>query len=240
MTLDGRVAVPGVALGDRGGEPPPRPRAAGRRRRGRGRDGDVAGRCAEARRARCPRARQPRRLVFGRGPLPEGLRARARDRPARRGARALGGEGVQSLLLEGGPTLATAFLRADLVDRLLLFVAPTLAGAGPRWLGARERPLALHDLRWSVWARTSSSQARLRAGARLSCVFTGIVRELGRVALLRGRPARDRARLGRRPIGDSVSVDGVCLTVVERATGTSPSTSSARLLSRGTVVRGAR
>ena len=43
----------------------------------------------------------------------------------------LAGEGVQSLLLEGGPTLATAFLRAGLVDKLLLFVAPTLAGAGP-------------------------------------------------------------------------------------------------------------
>ena len=43
---------------------------------------------------------------------------------------ALAGEGVQSLLLEGGPTLATAFLEADLVDKLLVFVAPTLAGAG--------------------------------------------------------------------------------------------------------------
>ena len=34
-------------------------------------------------------------------------------RPARRGARALAAEGVQSLLLEGGPTLATAFLSAQ-------------------------------------------------------------------------------------------------------------------------------
>ena len=45
---------------------------------------------------------------------------------------ALAAEGVQSLLLEGGPTLASAFLEADLVDKLLVFVAPTLAGsAGP-------------------------------------------------------------------------------------------------------------
>jgi diaminohydroxyphosphoribosylaminopyrimidine deaminase / 5-amino-6-(5-phosphoribosylamino)uracil reductase len=42
---------------------------------------------------------------------------------------------VQSLLVEGGPTLATAFVIAGLVDKLMLFVAPTLAGAGPRWLG---------------------------------------------------------------------------------------------------------
>ena len=45
--------------------------------------------------------------------------------------RALAGEGVQSLLLEGGPTLAASFLEADLVDKLLVFVAPTLAGAPP-------------------------------------------------------------------------------------------------------------
>ena len=42
---------------------------------------------------------------------------------------------MQSLLLEGGPTLATSFIRAGLVDKLLLFVAPRIAGSGPRWLG---------------------------------------------------------------------------------------------------------
>ena len=40
-------------------------------------------------------------------------------------------EGVQSLLLEGGPTLAAAFLAEGLVDKVLVFVAPTLAGDGP-------------------------------------------------------------------------------------------------------------
>ena len=43
----------------------------------------------------------------------------------------LAAEDVQSLLLEGGPTLAASFLREDLVDKLLLFVAPTVAGEGP-------------------------------------------------------------------------------------------------------------
>ena len=38
--------------------------------------------------------------------------------------RRLAEEGVQSLLLEGGPTLAASFFAADLVDKLLLFVAP--------------------------------------------------------------------------------------------------------------------
>ena len=41
---------------------------------------------------------------------------------------------MQSLLLEGGPTLASSFLREGVVDKLLLFVAPTLAGSGPRWM----------------------------------------------------------------------------------------------------------
>jgi diaminohydroxyphosphoribosylaminopyrimidine deaminase/5-amino-6-(5-phosphoribosylamino)uracil reductase len=50
---------------------------------------------------------------------------------------------VQSLLLEGGPTLATAFVQADLVDELMLFVAPIVAGSGPRFLGALGRPVRL-------------------------------------------------------------------------------------------------
>ena len=53
---------------------------------------------------------QPRRLAFGRGPLPEGSELELRSGPLEEELRALGGEGVQSLLLEGGPTLATAFL----------------------------------------------------------------------------------------------------------------------------------
>ena len=43
--------------------------------------------------------------------------------------------GVVSVLLEGGPTLAAAFLRADLVDRVVGYVAPALLGAGPPALG---------------------------------------------------------------------------------------------------------
>jgi diaminohydroxyphosphoribosylaminopyrimidine deaminase/5-amino-6-(5-phosphoribosylamino)uracil reductase len=79
--------------------------------------------------------RQPRRLAFGRGPLPEGSELELRSRPLEDELRALAAEGVQSLLLEGGPTLATSFFEADLVDKLLLFVAPIPHGEGPRFLG---------------------------------------------------------------------------------------------------------
>jgi diaminohydroxyphosphoribosylaminopyrimidine deaminase / 5-amino-6-(5-phosphoribosylamino)uracil reductase len=92
-------------------------------------------------------ARQPRRLAFGRGPLPEGSELELRSGPLEEELRSLAAEGVQSLLLEGGPTLATAFVGAGLVDKLLFFVAPVLAGAGPRILGDFERPLELFHVR---------------------------------------------------------------------------------------------
>src|SRR5262249_11463786 len=76
--------------------------------------------------------KQPRRLAFGRGPLPEGSELELRTGQLEEELRALAVEGVQSLLLEGGPTLASAFLAAGFVDKLLLFVAPVLAGDGPR------------------------------------------------------------------------------------------------------------
>jgi diaminohydroxyphosphoribosylaminopyrimidine deaminase/5-amino-6-(5-phosphoribosylamino)uracil reductase len=71
---------------------------------------------------------QPRRLAFGRGPLPPGSELELRSGPLEDELRALAAEGVQSLLLEGGPTLAGAFLEADLVDKLCVFVAPVLGG----------------------------------------------------------------------------------------------------------------
>jgi diaminohydroxyphosphoribosylaminopyrimidine deaminase / 5-amino-6-(5-phosphoribosylamino)uracil reductase len=78
--------------------------------------------------------RQPRRLAFGRGPIPEGSELELRPGPLAEELDALAAEGVQSLLLEGGPTLAGAFLREDLIDKLLVFVAPKLSGAGPHLL----------------------------------------------------------------------------------------------------------
>jgi len=87
--------------------------------------------------------RQPRRLAFGRGPLPQGSELELASAPLEEELGRLAEEGVQSLLLEGGPTLATAFLAAGLVDKLLLFVAPTLAGAGPRFVGDLPEPVRL-------------------------------------------------------------------------------------------------
>jgi diaminohydroxyphosphoribosylaminopyrimidine deaminase/5-amino-6-(5-phosphoribosylamino)uracil reductase len=93
-----------------------------------------------------PVLHQPRRIVFGRGPLPEGSGLELRSGPLAEELEALAEDGVQSLLLEGGPTLATAFLEQDLVDKLLVFVAPRLSGEGPNMLAGLAHPFELSRL----------------------------------------------------------------------------------------------
>jgi diaminohydroxyphosphoribosylaminopyrimidine deaminase/5-amino-6-(5-phosphoribosylamino)uracil reductase len=93
-----------------------------------------------------PVAKQPRRLAFGHGPLPEGSELELRSAALEQELSALAAEGVQSLLLEGGPTLAAAFLEAGLVDKVLLFVAPVLAGEGPTLVPSLAEPLELTGL----------------------------------------------------------------------------------------------
>jgi len=147
VTLDGRVAVPGRrwVSGEESRRLVHRLRAAS----------DAVAVGMGTVRADAPRldardvdaARQPRRLAFGRGPLPEGSELELHSGPLNEELRALAAEGVQSLLLEGGPTLATAFLAAGLVDKLLLFVAPVVGGDGPHWFGELETPFELSDLR---------------------------------------------------------------------------------------------
>ena len=90
--------------------------------------------------------RQPRRLAFGRGPLPGGSTLELRSGALRDELEALAAEGVQSLLLEGGPTLAAAFLNEELVDKVLVFVAPKIAGAGPGTVAGLDTPATLRRL----------------------------------------------------------------------------------------------
>jgi diaminohydroxyphosphoribosylaminopyrimidine deaminase/5-amino-6-(5-phosphoribosylamino)uracil reductase len=64
----------------------------------------------------------------------------------------LGERGVTTLLVEGGAEVNRSFLEAGLVDQLLLFVAPKIAGGGIPWLGGKgparmAEALPVHDLR---------------------------------------------------------------------------------------------
>jgi diaminohydroxyphosphoribosylaminopyrimidine deaminase/5-amino-6-(5-phosphoribosylamino)uracil reductase len=100
----------------------------------------------DAREVELPRG-QPRRLAFGRGPLPPGSPLELRSGPLADELQALGADGVQSLLLEGGPTLAAAFFEAGLVDKLMVFFAPLLVGGeGPQLLARLRSEQALSEL----------------------------------------------------------------------------------------------
>ncbi|MBT0995164.1 bifunctional diaminohydroxyphosphoribosylaminopyrimidine deaminase/5-amino-6-(5-phosphoribosylamino)uracil reductase RibD [Cellulomonas sp. DKR-3] len=82
---------------------------------------------------------QPLRVVVGRREVPAGARLRgpggelvalATHDPASV-LDDLRARGVRRVLVEGGPTLAAAFLRAGLVDEVHAYVAPVLLGSGP-------------------------------------------------------------------------------------------------------------
>jgi diaminohydroxyphosphoribosylaminopyrimidine deaminase/5-amino-6-(5-phosphoribosylamino)uracil reductase len=86
-----------------------------------------------------PQARQPLRVVVGDRCVPAGARVldgaaetllcHGHDPAAVLGQ--LQERGVVDVLLEGGPTLAGAFLAAGCVERVLAYLAPALLGAGP-------------------------------------------------------------------------------------------------------------
>lgn len=89
-------------------------------------------------------ARSPERVVLSRDPGPPGWATI--ESPA-----AIGGLAGDHLLVEGGAGAAAAFLRDDLVDRLLLYRAPILVGAGLSAIG----DIGLGDLaeahgRWRI------------------------------------------------------------------------------------------
>lgn len=55
-------------------------------------------------------------------------------------ARRLAREGITSVLVEGGPTLHGALLRARLADELVLYVAPMVVAEGLGWVGGPGYP----------------------------------------------------------------------------------------------------
>jgi diaminohydroxyphosphoribosylaminopyrimidine deaminase/5-amino-6-(5-phosphoribosylamino)uracil reductase len=74
-------------------------------------------------------SRSPHPVMLGSGDAPAGWTAiRAPEEIASL-------QGVDHLMVEGGAATAAAFLRADLVDRLLLYRAPILLGEGKSALG---------------------------------------------------------------------------------------------------------
>ncbi|MCP1413544.1 bifunctional diaminohydroxyphosphoribosylaminopyrimidine deaminase/5-amino-6-(5-phosphoribosylamino)uracil reductase RibD [Paenarthrobacter sp. A20] len=83
-------------------------------------------------------SRQPIRAVMGLRDVPEDAAVRGTDGrfvhlPTRDPAEALGtlfDQGIRHVMVEGGSSILSTFLAADLVDELIVYLAPTLLGSG--------------------------------------------------------------------------------------------------------------
>jgi diaminohydroxyphosphoribosylaminopyrimidine deaminase / 5-amino-6-(5-phosphoribosylamino)uracil reductase len=123
---------------------------------------------------------QPRPVILGQRRVPDDALVRRHPLPLlQRDGDDLAGllddlraEGVQHVFVEGGPTIASAFLRAGLADEVLTYIAPTLLGSG---VGGADHP-ALRTL----GVETISQQRRLEVVA---------VERLGDDLLVVSRPA---------------------------------------------------
>ena len=136
---------------------------------------------------------------------------------------ALATRGITRLMVEGGPILAGALLRADLIDEAVLFRSSNVIGAD-----------GIDPLDGLPLAALTRSPRLFAIGSEMigadsvetfdgPDVFTGIVTDIGEVIAVEPR-AEGLARLniacGYDPdtigIGASIACSGVCLTVVAR------------------------
>jgi len=107
--------------------------------------------------------RSPERWVLTRSPAPEGWRAL--HSPDAITAM----DGVQHLFVEGGAGAASAFLTLGLVDRLLLYRAPILIGAGRAAIGdIGLRSLGAAHGRWQLHQRRQLGSDTLEVFTRRS------------------------------------------------------------------------
>jgi diaminohydroxyphosphoribosylaminopyrimidine deaminase/5-amino-6-(5-phosphoribosylamino)uracil reductase len=109
-------------------------------------------------------ARSPDRWVLTRGTAPEGWQAL----PSPTAITAMAE--VQYLFVEGGAETAAAFLAVDLVDRLLLYRAPIVIGAGKSAIG----DIGLSDLgdshgRWTLTDQRQLGSDTLEVYERIPC-----------------------------------------------------------------------
>jgi len=90
-----------------------------------------------------PIGRQPMRVVMGLRPIPAAAGVRDDAAPTlllatrdpAEALKALAAREIHHVWLEGGPTVAAAFLRAGLVDEVIAYLAPALLGAGAPAVG---------------------------------------------------------------------------------------------------------
>ncbi|WP_426362895.1 bifunctional diaminohydroxyphosphoribosylaminopyrimidine deaminase/5-amino-6-(5-phosphoribosylamino)uracil reductase RibD [Streptomyces sp. E-08] len=81
---------------------------------------------------------------------------------------ALHARGVRSILLEGGPTLAGAFIAAGAVDQVVGYLAPVLLGAGPTALADAGITTLTEALRLDI-----TETARIGSDLRITATLKG-------------------------------------------------------------------
>jgi diaminohydroxyphosphoribosylaminopyrimidine deaminase/5-amino-6-(5-phosphoribosylamino)uracil reductase len=110
-------------------------------------------------------ARSPERWVLTQGPAPDGWQAL----PAPESVHAMAT--MQYCLIEGGAGASAAFLKADLVDRLLLYRAPLVIGAGLRAVDSLDLAnLATAHERWRLTGRGTLGTDTLEVYDRTRCL----------------------------------------------------------------------
>ncbi len=108
--------------------------------------------------------RRPLRVVIGTREISAGARVfdddaetlRVRSHDPDEVLAVLAERGVVDVLLEGGPRLAGAFVRAGRIDRIVAYLAPALLGAGPLALGDAGVSTITGIHRWSIEEVTMS------------------------------------------------------------------------------------
>lgn len=110
---------------------------------------------------------QPRRFVMGRSTLPPALQLWGGPAPATQllthdpheALAQLHQLEIRHLLIEGGPTIARAFIEAQVVDELVWITAPRVLGAGPSAMGpgplaavSAWRRVDTHDVEGDLWS----------------------------------------------------------------------------------------
>jgi diaminohydroxyphosphoribosylaminopyrimidine deaminase/5-amino-6-(5-phosphoribosylamino)uracil reductase len=105
-----------------------------------------------------PSPRQPLRVVVGRRSLPPSAKVLDDAAPTLVVAehdpdlvlKTLGEREIVSVLLEGGPTLAAAFMRAARIDKIVAYLAPAFLGAGRAALADAGISTIADILRWHI------------------------------------------------------------------------------------------
>ncbi|MEN9608407.1 MAG: bifunctional diaminohydroxyphosphoribosylaminopyrimidine [Actinomycetota bacterium] len=106
---------------------------------------------------------QPMRVVLGNSTLPSGLRAfddsastiRVRNSDLQVLLADLYSQGVKHLMVEGGPSVASSFIQAGLVDEFVTYIAPQLIG-GP---GVAVRDLGVSSMSSAIQLRFVESRS---------------------------------------------------------------------------------